>query len=222
MKKGWSFLVCLLLFCGCSVRDDLSGDGAYSYLTSDFVELRIREPLQAVSAVNDKDELLHFIQPLECRWATKGDTVYRALLYYNIIPEKVSVSPQSAVPVSVLHPQPSYTVVTMKTDPVVFRSAWVSSHLRYLNIGIGLKTGQDSSLPETTKHVIGIVKHPESVDESGRRVHHWVLYHAQNEIPAYYTQDIYASVPLLDVDKNDVIELTIHTFQGTVVKRFTF
>ncbi|MDY2633997.1 MAG: NigD-like C-terminal domain-containing protein [Prevotella sp.] len=209
----------MLLLSGCKTDDDYTGTGKFSMLTGDFVELRVDSHRYGVSAVTDDAKTLLFDHPVECSWAERGDTLYRALLYYDLTDTDGRVIPQSVSPVTVLTPQVLPFDRPLKADPVEFRSWWVSADRRYLNVYLGIKSGTDPALPEDTRQVIGLIytdRHPVIDGSESLRL---TLYHDQKGVPTYYTRPFYFSVPLKSRAEGDTIELSVETFSGKQVRR---
>lgn len=219
MKYRHFLLLFLLLLTGCKTDDDYTGKGKFSMLTGDFVELRVDSHRYGVSAVTDNAKALFFDHPVECSWAERGDTLYRALLYYNLTDTDGHVVPQSVTPVTVLTPQALPLEQSLKADPVEFRSWWVSADRRHLNVYLGIKSGTDPALPENTRQVIGLIytdRHP-AID--GSKSLRLTLYHDRKGVPTYYTRPFYFSVPLKSRAEGDTIELSVETFSGKQVRR---
>ena len=186
----------LSLFISCTHDSYEAGDGSYSYLRADFAELKTTSAKLVPEATTDDNERLAFNNPLTVSWAEKGDTTYRALLYYNKV-ETGSPEPISAFAVPVLRPN------TLKDGETLL-----------------LKTGVEEGLD--ARQTIGIVIN--DVTEQGDGTHHYdlVFYHHQNGVPEYYTSRVYSSIPTSFFKAGDTATLTIHTYQGTVVKDFQF
>ena len=79
-----------------------SGDGSLSYLTAELAGLHTASNRSATSADLDNGTTLSISNPFTTSWMTKADTVYRALLYYDVATDgskKVKARSVSAVPV---------------------------------------------------------------------------------------------------------------------------
>ena len=192
-------LVSLLILSACDHDFYKTGDSDLSYLHTDFVEA---------------------LQPaLKTPWATKGDTVYRALLHYNKV-EKGVTEPVGISPVAVLHIRLSIDLPQVPADPVTFESAWVSRNRKYLNLGLKLKTGQSSGVRAVQS--LGIVCNSVRRQPDGGRTFYLQLYHQQNGVPEYYSTRVFASIPLADLKEKDSIVLDINSYKGKVRKRIAF
>lgn len=222
MKKPGIIILAALLAAACTSETYESGDGKHSYLTTGFVELHTAAAKVVTLAVTDHDDTLHFAPSLACEWAVKADTAYRALLYYNVGNGAQAVEPVSATMIPVLRWRMTSDMADVVTDPVVFQSAWISLNGSYLNIGLGLKSGTDASLPEDTKQSLGMMCDTVMTRDDGTRLYQLRLFHAQNGIPEYYTNRLYVSVPLRELRNGDEIQLTINTYGGTVVRILPF
>ena len=76
-------LVSLLVVSACEHDFYETGDSELSYLHTDFVEARTNELGAFVSAKTDDGEELTLSPAVKEQWATRPDTTYRALLYYD-------------------------------------------------------------------------------------------------------------------------------------------
>ena len=201
----------LLLACTTDAYD--KGEGDYSLMTAEMADIIVGERCEALNAVTDEDEQLLFTRPFTTSWFVTPDSVYRTVLYYKKV-ENNTVEAIGASNVSVLRP---HIIEDMKTDPVQFESAWLSTNRRYLNASIYLMLGDTSN--ELLKHVVGMNTDTLEINENGTSTLHLTLYHDQGGMPEYYSQRAYLSVPLdsLDVDS---VSLSIHTYNAVVVKRF--
>ena len=217
MSKTLFYLFTFLpfyLFISCSNDPYESGDGDYSYLRADFVELKTTAAQTVPEAVNDDNELLTFASPMTVSWAEKANTVYRALLYYNKV-ENGSPVPFSAVQVPVLTPSELKEGETMHTDPLTLESSWTSANGKYLNLSLLVKTGVEEGLD--ARQTIGVVIRGITEQPDGTNRYDLVFYHHQNGVPEYYTSRIYTSIPLSFFKSGDTATLTIHTNQGKVI-----
>lgn len=207
------------LFISCTHDAYDSGDGEYSYLCAEFAELKTTTAKLVPEALTDDNEQLTFSHPLTVSWAEKGDTVYRALLYYNKV-ENRSPEPISAFAVPVLKPSSLKDGEMMHTDPLTLESSWTSANGKYLNLSLLVKTGVEEGLD--ARQTLGVVI--SNVTDLGDGTHHYdlVFYHHQNGVPEYYTTRVYSSIPTSFFKSGDTATLTIHTYQGTVVKDYQF
>ena len=201
----------LLLACTTDAYD--KGEGDYSLMTAEMADITVGERCEALNAITDEDEQLLFTRPFTTSWFVTPDSVYRTVLYYKKV-ENNTVEAIGASNVSVLRP---HIIEDMKTDPVQFESAWLSTNRRYLNASIYIMLGDTSN--ELLKHVVGMNTDTLEINENGTSTLHLTLYHDQGGMPEYYSQRAYLSVPLdsLDVDS---VSLSIHTYNAVVVKQF--
>ena len=163
------------------------------------------------------------------KWAEKGDTLYRALLYYNDLPDKAARS-ISLQPVYVLAPKAAADVKDPSHDPVTFESAWLSTCQRtdltiaadsvkreavthYLNMAFLVKTGQPDD--EKARQTIGMMS--QEADDGSLRL---TLLHDQGAIPQYYSTRIYTSIPLSDSQLQRGIVLSVNTYDGELIRTF--
>lgn len=125
----------------------------------------------------------------------QADACYRALVGYTLDEGKATLYSLTSVPV--LHDSTSVAPVS---DPAGVASVWCTS--RYLNLHL---------LPKTKggQHSYGYV-----VDSVIDRHAYLRLHHRQGNDPAAYSTDVYASLPLEELDA-DRVTLRIQTFSGT-------
>ena len=171
---------------------------------------------------------LVFTSTLQRAWAAKPDSVYRALVYYNLQPAGVAAAATSAVPLTVepvsvamvyvLKPLSGTDSLALMADPVVFESAWLSRNRRYVNLGLALMTGQ----PETAdaSQAIGLACDGVVTGNGGRRTYYYRLCHDQGGVPEYYKSTVYVSIPVSGMRAGDAVTVTIPTYDGPVVRVF--
>lgn len=223
------YLLPITFLTACTSESYETGDGKYSYLRADFGEIHTAKPQQVDYAVNDEGRRISFETAPTVKWAEKGDTLYRALLYYNDLPDKAARS-ISLQPVYVLAPKAAADVKDPRHDPVTFESAWLSTCQRtdlaiaadsvkreavthYLNIAFLVKTGQPDD--EKARQTIGMMS--EQADDGKLRL---TLLHDQGAIPQYYSTRIYTSIPLTDSQLQRGISLCINTYDGELIRTF--
>ena len=134
-------------------------------------------------AVTDDGDSLLLSPRATASWTSKADSVYRALLYYDIEGAPV-VKPFVAVQVPVLSIRDKANVDTMFTDPVTLESAWLSRENRYLNLGLQLKTGVKEGID--ARQMVGIVRDSVAKDEDGSEEWWLRLYHRQNGVRVFF------------------------------------
>ena len=121
------------------------GEGKYSLMRGDFVEAQVDANKQIVSIATDDGDILPLVNPYPAKWVTKGDTIYRCMLYYNKVESEKG---QYAAEVVSIGQVPCPTLKRWsefkqeyRTDPVKFESIWLSKSRKYLNLYMQLKTG---------------------------------------------------------------------------------
>lgn len=223
------YLLPITFLTACTSESYETGDGKYSYLRADFGEIHTAKPQQVDYAVNDEGRRISFETTPTVKWAEKGDTLYRALLYFNDLPDKAAHA-VSLQPVYVLAPKAAADVKDPSHDPVTFESAWLSTCQRtdltiavdslsreaathYLNIAFLVKTGQPDD--EKARQTIGMMS--QEADDGSLRL---TLLHDQGAIPQYYSTRIYTSIPLSDSQLQRGISLCINTYDGELIRTF--
>ena len=212
---GWGLLFSLLLFASCDTDTYETGDGELSYLRADFGEVYTAGATQVVKCVTDEGEQFTFTTQQTAQWATRGDTLYRALLYHKSV-EPGSTSVYALTQIPVLKPLLSERPDTFHTDPLTLESAWVSANGKYLNIGYAVKTGASDAID--ARQILGIFyeTRPTGAADEVLRLR---LTHTQNGVPEYYTARGFMSIPLQRLSAHKA-SLNVHTYRGDVTRYF--
>ena len=222
MKKLLLLSMCCL-FLACTTEEYESGDGDLSYLRADFVMAYADAQRKISTAVTDEGERLILSKGLSPKWIEKGDSTYRALLYYNKVENEAK--PVSIVSVSVPRVRLTSEVKDkVYTDPVTFESAWKSSNNSFVNFGLQVKTGTVDGVD--AKQVIGMLCDTIYQFIDGHKEVALRLYHNQNGVPEYYSAGLFLSIPFdrlpCDIQKGDVVSIKINTYKGEVKKEFSY
>lgn len=207
-----------------------TGEGQYSRLHTDYVTIKVRDNY-VQSITTDEDKVLSLGREMKIDVEPK-DTTLRWLLYYNGTrrdePQannnnnNENIEIVGSNPMFLLKPIDRSEVITMKTDPVTVTSVWMASNGKYLNLRLGLKTGNSDG---AAKHSVALVRSGVSGD-----VVYYTLYHDQADVPQYYTQEYFFTVETLEMGREEaalagqgkkVIDLTIQTYNGTWHRQFT-
>lgn len=207
MKK-WITILAVLVATACTNEAYDSGDGDYSYLLAEFVEMHTADAKRVDYATNDANRQIMFDKPLAVSWATTPDSLYRALLYYNNRPD--GAEPIAASQVYVLRPTDKDSLDNQSTDPVNVESIWTSENGRWLNLQLLVKTGQPDD--KDAFQQIGMAS---SLDADS--LLHLTLLHDQGTIPQFYTARVYVSVPLNSTVQLP-LRLTVNTYDGPVTR----
>lgn len=207
-------LLSVVILAACEHDAYETGDSRYSYLRADFVEAHTNSNKGIYQAVNDDGETITLASPLSVSWATKADTTYRALLYYDKKDERVQGISISRIPVVQYA-----TVDTIGSDPLTFQSAWMSKNGKYLNIGFAVKTGKADG--EDATQEIGMVCDSVKTSPLSPQTLYLRLTHAQNNVPQYYSARGYISVPTHQLPDGTNIVLRVNDYEGVVEKTFT-
>ena len=214
MAIGW---VAISLLTGCKHETYESGDGKYSYLQAHYVEATTNSGKLFVHALTDEGVRLTFTKPVQTGWATTPDSTYRALLYHNQVQGDGSTDPFSLRPVPVVRLHDTASLPEVYTDPVVFKSAWVSANQKYLNVSFALKTGKTDDEDKRQQVMLlldRMIKNADGTSDVYIRV-----FHRQNSVPEYYQSAQVLSLPLEGFKGR--LYLTVNTYKGTVVKELT-
>ena len=216
MRRVTVFLFVALLLAGCSVDSYKTGDGGLSYLTVEFGEVKTAEAKTIVSFSSDYGLDVNFSRPYTAEWADKANGTYRALVYYDKV-EKGSTFAHSISQVPVVKPLITNRPDTVKTDPLIFESAWKSTNGKYLNVGFYVKTGTADG--KINKQLLGVWREKVVENADGTKDVYLKVMHSQNKAPEFYRTKGYMSIPL-DGMQNDRIFLSVVTYDGEVTKTF--
>ena len=216
MRRVTVFLFVALLLAGCSVDSYKTGDGGLSYLTVEFGEVKTAEAKTIVSFSSDDGLDVNFSRPYTAEWADKANGTYRALVYYDKV-EKGSTFAHSISQVPVVKPLITNRPDTVKTDPLIFESAWKSTNGKYLNVGFYVKTGTADG--KINKQLLGVWREKVVEHADGTKDVYLKVVHSQNKAPEFYRTKGYMSIPL-DGMQNDRIFLSVVTYDGEVTKTF--
>lgn len=219
MKHLHHLLALLLLpflLLACEQDNYEKGEGEYSQLRADFVEAHTNADKQVDYVVTDEGDRLTVEGKLTAKWLATADSVYRAYLYYNRVGTAAQEASIGQVATLKLR-RPSYFKEGIATDPVRFESMWLSTTKRYLNASVYLMMGHTDD--EKAIHSLGLVGDTIMVNADSSRTWHTRLWHSQGGIPEYYSQRIYLSIPLYEIDA-DSICVDINTYSGTVERKF--
>lgn len=211
-------LIAVLVAASCTNEGYDTGDNGLSYITSEFALLHTNADKVVNFATLDDGSELKFSNPFTTKWATKADTIYRALVYYDKTEDaSTTVNARSLVQVPVLGVMSADKIKEMHTDPLDIESVWVAKNGSYINMSLLLKSGSTDS---DNKQLVGLVLESELTDADGKR--HVVLrmYHEQNSVPEYYTVQQYVSIDAKQL-KADFVELRVNTYKGEVTKNIT-
>ena len=158
------------------------------------------------------------------KWAATPDSLYRALLYYNVPASGIEVKAISLTSVPAPRVRPKDEVKEITTDPVVFNSAWMSREGRYINLGLSLKTGQAEGVDE--KQTVGLMCDEVTTDAEGHKHYMLTLLHEQNGVPQYYSAELFMSIASYRLPekpvKGDELTIKINTYNGTIEKSFQY
>ena len=216
MKNLFCLFTLAFVVAACEQEVYDKGDSALSYMRADFVEAVVGSNKQVSYVLTDADERLPLTAAYAAKWIERPDTVYRVVMYYNYTDQKAEVLNLSRV--STVSVRPHYQFKDgVKTDPLGLESVWMSSNRRYLNLSVIIKTGSVSSDAEI--QTLGMVGDTIMVGDDGLRTYQLRLYHSQGDVPQYYSQRLYFSVPLSGLPA-DSLQLSVSTYDGIVAKGF--
>lgn len=216
---GLLVLFAAVSFVACENDSYDSGTGEYSLLRGDFAEATTDHYSQIVSFVTDDNVEYTLTTASTEDWATRADTTYRTMLYYNKVGDG-QAELFSIAPVSVLNLIPRDSLNEVFTDPINLESVWMSKNGKYLNIGFYVKTGEVVDTVAVLQSV-GIILDSLRTNPDGTKAMMLSLYHDQGTIPEYYSRKYYLSIRrsslVTDSKSNslpDSIYFTANTYEG--------
>lgn len=211
-------IVAALTFVACTQDDYDKGEGEYSLLRADFVEAHANSAKNIDYVVTDDGDSLLITEPFTAKWIGTPDSIYRAIFYYNRLDSKNKIEPVnlSRSLTAIMHAPTYFKKEGIKTDPVHFESIWIGKNRRYLNLSMLLMVGKNSN--DSAKHTLGIVADTVITHADGKRTACLRLYHDQSNVPEYYSQRTYLSVPIRGTTA-DSLSLTVNTYSDGTVTR---
>lgn len=208
--------IALLSLFACEQEVYEKGDNENSYLRADFVEAFVDNDKLIRKVVTDDDVKLTLTNTFTADWIQRADTVYRAVMYYNQLGDAAEVRVLSHVGTLTLR-RDTTDGTKWKTDPLGLETVWISTNRKYLNLGLVLKMGAADE--HATPQSVGMMLSRIDTDEKGIRTGHLQLVHSQGDIPEYYSQRVYVSLPLQGLTV-DTLYLTMNTYNGVIRKGF--
>ncbi len=145
----------------------------------------------------------------------KADSTYRIWAVYEV-QTPTCVSLIGCTPVLAAAPK-AYAADKVHTDALSVVSCWQGAS--YINLHIGIKG------TNTGKHYFGFNRGELTDNGNGTRTLHITLLHDQHGDPAYYTTEMYLSMPLKPLagtlrPSTDSVSVSVNTFRG--VEHFAF
>lgn len=206
----------LLLLAACEQELYEKGDGKYSLMRADFAEAHVNADKKVDRVVTDDGDDLPLTTPYAASWIKQADTTYRAVIYYNNVEGKAEPLSISRVSTVTLR-RDSAALSKWAPDPVGLETAWVGSNRRYLNLGLVLMTGATEK--DATPHSVGMLHGGTTVNADSTRTVSVLFNHRQGDVPEYYSQRVYASMPLQGIDA-DSLRLTVVTYSGRFTRTY--
>lgn len=218
MKKIiYSAILGLSLLTACTVDSYDKGEGKYSLMQADLVDMYVNDQKTATSFVTDNGDSYQLDPPITSSLFQTADTTYHVALYFNVL-SNATAEAISLGTVPALRAIEHWKVEKQPEDPIGLESAWLSKNKKYINLGIVLKTGQMDSVEEI--HKIDLVQDTILVNDNQTRTAYYRFLHDQCGVPEFYTSRHYVSILLSDADQLDTIRLTVPTYDGKVERIF--
>lgn len=198
----------------CESRNYDTGDGELSYMRADFGVMTTQGGIIS-NMVTDDGDTLWLGNVAAPSWAQSVDSTYRVLVYYN---DYANRAPEliRATRVPTVEYVMADRLQTEATDPVGLERVWKSRNGKYINLGLALKTGQQDT--QDNRQTLGIICDSVATLGNGAHKYYLRLYHAQNNVPEYYTSRTFLSLSLASMADGDEYQIIVNTYNGTVVK----
>ena len=216
MAAVGGLLAACQLLSACQTDSYETGTGAYSLTRADFVEAHANAAKAIDYVLTDDGDSLVLTKLHEAKWVQTPDTAYRAVLYYNQVDDN-RVDLVTIGQVYSLPPRAVWKYKEQKTDPVKFESAWKSRSGRYVNLGLYFMVGYVDE--EVEGQTIGMMCDTIMTETDGSRTAHLRLYHDQGDIPQYFSNKTYISIPVDSVAADSAV-VSVATYDGTVERSF--
>lgn len=219
MRKAFLYAVMLWLpiLTACTTDAYDKGEGKYSLMQAELVDLSVNSEKEATAFVLDDGNSFALTPPTTASWITTADTTYRAVLYYNKVTETTAEAVSlGAVPT--LRAVHHWKLEEQPDDPIGIESAWLSKNKKYINLGLLLKTGQADDNDGT--QTVGLAQDTIRLNDDQTHTAVFRLLHDQCDVPQYYTSRRFVSILLPDTVQLDTVHLTIPTYDGTIVRVF--
>ncbi len=207
----------LSLLVSCTTDSYDKGQGKYSLMQAELVDLSVNSEKEVTAFVLDDGNSFILTSPATASWITTADTTYRAILYYNKVTEKTAEVVSLGV-VPTLRAVHHWRVEQQPDDPIGMESAWLSKNKKYINLALLLKTGQADDNDGT--QTVGLVQDTIRVNDDQTHTAVFRLLHDQCGVPQYYTSRRFVSILLPDTVQLDTIRLTIPTYDGQLERVF--
>ena len=211
------YILCLLILTACTVDSYDKGEGKYSLMQAELVDLSVNDKKVATSFVTDDGDRYQLTPPITASWMETADTTYRVVLYFNALPD-ATAEPISLGVIPTLRAAEHWKLEKQPEDPIGMESAWLSKSKKYINLGLLLKTGQVDG--EDGTHTVGLAQDTILVNDDQTRTAYFRFLHDQANVPEHYTIRRYVSILLPDTIQLDTIRLTIPTYEGKIERVF--
>lgn len=218
MKKFvFATLLWLPVLTACTTDSYNKGEGKYSLMQAELVDLNINGQKEATAFMLDDGSRFTLTPPATAKWIETADTTYRAVLYFNKLSESTAECVSlGAVPT--LRAVKHWQLKEQPEDPMGIESAWLSKNGKYLNLALLLKSGQADDNDGVQS--LGLAQDTIRKNDDQTRTACFRLLHDQRDVPQYYTIRRYVSILLPDTVELDTIRLMIPTYEGKKERYF--
>jgi len=241
MRHFFVILIALTcFFSSCTTEEYKSGDGKYSYYSAEMALLSLADS-KINKAELDDGRILVFDSSLNAEVLKKnfeqsvaGDYC-RLMLYFNKGEETDGIVEATKIlgANSVFLPEIALADTLkkeVKTDPLSMVSSWKAKNGKFYNFSFSVKTGtMDDAEPQSLGVVcdsISFVKPQSAIpSESDAPTVYLRLAHNQNNVPEFYSVDVFLSISKQQIDKllshygvnansSVRVKLSVNTYDG--------
>lgn len=221
MKKTFALsLMVSTMLASCQTDSYDKGEGNLSLTRADFVVAHANNDKKIDCVVTDDGQTLTLHTPVNAKWITTPDSLYRAVLYYNQR-NKADQTVESVAlsEIATLSPLPLDKFKEgIKTDPVTFESMWKSRNGSFINMGLYLKVGQADDTQ--AHHTVGLALERIQTNSDRSTTAYLTFYHDQGDMPEYYSSKYYVSIPCKEIQADSVC-ITLNSYKGIIKKKFS-
>ncbi len=209
----------------CTHESYETGDGDLSYYQQQWANLTIQNNILTGITLDDNSTLL---PPDNLSISTSGasDTIVRCVIGYTQQSATQPITLYSATAVRIPNLLERNDTTEVTTDPLKLNSIFSSGSGKYINLSLGIMTGNDHDEDQLQTLYVTL----DSLSTHNAGAMYLTLCHDQNDVPQYYTQTVYLTIlPHVSMEDShgqatdyapDTVNITIPTYEGEVTKQF--
>ena len=212
MKKFLTIMILAIAVTTSCTQDVYEkGEGDWSKIVAEICDGYTASDSMVTRFVTDDGVAYVVSNPFNTSLMLKPDTIFRAVFYYEKDGEKAEVKGLNRV--AVISPR---EIDNVKTDPVRLESMWMGKTKRYINLSVYMMVGVPDS--DDAAHQIACSRDSVHQNDDGSHTLFLTFYHDQGNVPEYYSQRYYVSIPMQS-GAADSVCLRVNTYDGMLDKR---